>query len=143
MLSRTGAPVALTLAAVRTTTGKADQTALDLEQELRRVLWSVLCFKGSVASVCLGQKKKKNSYVAWPSRSPQSSVLSALLSVISTTHPHSNLIQKVVLLWSPHGRLRGYVAPCGDLLSCLTLVHVRIQSRAVSGELRSSRPETN
>lgn len=142
MLSRTGAPVALTLAAVRTTTGKADQTALDLEQELRRVLWSVLCFKGSVASVCLGQKKKK--IAMWLGLLDlHSPLLSALLSVISTTHPHSNLIQKVVLLWSPHGRLRGYVAPCGDLLSCLTLVHVRTQSRAVSGELRSSRPETN
>lgn len=35
MLSRTGAPVTLTLAAGRTAAGKADHTALDLEQELR------------------------------------------------------------------------------------------------------------
>lgn len=35
MLSGFGAPVALTLAAVRTAAGKGDQTALDLEQELK------------------------------------------------------------------------------------------------------------
>lgn len=91
MLSRTGAPVALTLAAVRTATGKADQTALDLEQELRRVLWSVLCFKGSVASVCLGQKKKK--IAMWLGlldlHSPVSCLHSSLSSALHTRTPTS------------------------------------------------------
>lgn len=35
MLSRTGVPVTLTLVTVRTAAGKADQTTLDLEKELR------------------------------------------------------------------------------------------------------------
>lgn len=81
VFGRTGMPMSLALATEVTAAGKADQTPLELLQELGEYFGQFFAARLSVAPACLG-----SNCVPWPSRFQHSSLSLALHTHTLASH---------------------------------------------------------